>query len=130
MGGAPAKPIIFINAIDGYRFAPPIYALEVSGGTGGHGLLSLCFLSFVVRRACKRLQPLEQEAVRITSGAEHVATLQKTEFGQHQYCAKCGGHLMTDHPPFGLVDVFAATLPTLKFTRGVHVVYTSITPRQ
>jgi hypothetical protein len=80
-------------------------------------------LSFVVRRACKRLQPLEPEAVRITSGAEHVATFQKTEFGQHQYCAKCGGHLMTDHPPFGLVDVFAATLPTLKFTRGVHVNY-------
>jgi hypothetical protein len=98
--------------------------LEVSRDTGGHGLLSLCFLSFVVRRACKRLQPLEPEAVRITSGAEHVATFQKTEFGQHQYCAKCGGHLMTDHPPFGLVDVFAATLPTLKFTRGVHVVYT------
>jgi hypothetical protein len=61
------------------------------------------------------------EAVRITSGAEHVATFQKTELSQRQYCAKCGGHLMTNHPPFGLVDVFAATLPTLKSTPGVHV---------
>ena len=30
---------------------------------------------------------------------------------------------MTDHPPFGLVDVYAAILPTLKFTPGVHVNY-------
>jgi hypothetical protein len=30
---------------------------------------------------------------------------------------------MTDHPPLGLVDVFAATLPTLKFRPGIHVNY-------
>ena len=63
------------------------------------------------------------EAVRITEGAEHVATFQKTETSQRQYCAKCGGHLMTNHPTFGLVDVFAATIPTLAFVPGVHVNY-------
>jgi hypothetical protein len=30
---------------------------------------------------------------------------------------------MTDHPPLGLVDVFAATLPTLAFMPAVHVNY-------
>ena len=30
---------------------------------------------------------------------------------------------MTNHPPLGLVDVFAATIPTLTFTPGVHVNY-------
>ena len=40
-----------------------------------------------------------------------------------QYCSKCGGHLMTNHPPLGLVDVFAATLPGLAFKPGVHVNY-------
>ena len=30
---------------------------------------------------------------------------------------------MTNHPGLGLVDVFAATLPTLKFSPGVHVNY-------
>jgi hypothetical protein len=30
---------------------------------------------------------------------------------------------MTNRPPLGLVDVFAATLPTLKFDPGVHVNY-------
>jgi hypothetical protein len=63
------------------------------------------------------------EAVRITAGAEHVATFQKTELSQRKYCAKCGGHLMTNHPPIALVDVFVSTIPTLKFTPGVHVNY-------
>jgi hypothetical protein len=48
---------------------------------------------------------------------------QKTEVSQRQYCQKCGGHIMANHPPLGLVDVFAATLPTLKFVPGVHVNY-------
>ena len=30
---------------------------------------------------------------------------------------------MTIHPALGLVDVFAATTPTLTFTPGVHVNY-------
>lgn len=63
------------------------------------------------------------EAVRVTSGSDELATYQKTAFSQRQYCAKCGGHLMTLHPTLGLVDVFAATLPTLAFAPGVHVNY-------
>jgi len=63
------------------------------------------------------------EAVRITSGFEHVAIFQKTERSQRKYYARCGGHLMTNHPQLGLVDVFAATIPTLTFTPGVHVNY-------
>lgn len=30
---------------------------------------------------------------------------------------------MTDHPSLALVDVFAATIPTLEFVPGVHVNY-------
>jgi len=30
---------------------------------------------------------------------------------------------MTNHPTIGLVDVFAATLPTLRFSAGVHINY-------
>lgn len=63
------------------------------------------------------------EAVRVTSGSDELATYQKTAFSQRQYCAKCGGHLMTLHPTLGLIDVFAATLPTLAFAPGVHVNY-------
>lgn len=63
------------------------------------------------------------EAVRIALGSEHLATYQKTPTSQRQFCSKCGGHVMTNHPILGLVDVFAATIPTLKFVPGVHVNY-------
>jgi hypothetical protein len=63
------------------------------------------------------------EAVVVTKGRPMVATYQKTELSERQYCVQCGGHLMTNHPPLGLVDVFAATIPTLDFQPGVHVNY-------
>jgi hypothetical protein len=40
-----------------------------------------------------------------------------------QYCRLCGGHLMTAHPPLNMVDVYAATLPTLAFAPQLHVNY-------
>ena len=63
------------------------------------------------------------EAVRVTSGAEHVATFSNTSLSQRQYCAKCGGHLMNRHPTLDLIDVFTATIPTLAFAPAVHVNY-------
>ena len=63
------------------------------------------------------------EAVRVTSGAEQIASFQKTPLSIRQYCAKCGGHLMAEHPPLSLIDVFAATIPTLDFKPAVHVNY-------
>jgi hypothetical protein len=65
----------------------------------------------------------QPDAVRIRKGAEHVATFRKTAFSQRRYCAKCGGHLTNNHPTIGLVDVFAATIPTLAFSPGVHINY-------
>jgi len=63
------------------------------------------------------------ENVKVTAGAENIASFKKTELSHRQYCRKCGGHLMTNHPSLGMVDVFAATLPTLKFAPAVHVNY-------
>jgi hypothetical protein len=63
------------------------------------------------------------ENVKVTKGAEHVGRYMKTERSGRQYCTKCGGHIMTDHPLWGVVDVFAATIPTLEFQPGVHVNY-------
>jgi hypothetical protein len=81
-------------------------------------------MPFVVWGTAECFHTLEtSDAVRITTGAEHVGMYQKTPVSQRQYCKKCGGHLMTNHPPLGLVDVFAATLPTLKFNPGVHFNY-------
>jgi hypothetical protein len=71
------------------------------------------------------------EAVKITGGEDYVATFQKTEVSERKYCSKCGGHLMTNHPTFGVVDVFSATLPTLDFQPGLHINYTeTVLPMQ
>ncbi len=56
----------------------------------------------------------------MTAGANQVVTYQKTPLSQRQSCKKCGGHLMTNHPSLKLVDVFAATLPALRFQPGIH----------
>jgi hypothetical protein len=63
------------------------------------------------------------EAVKITAGAEHLATFAKTKMTERQYCKKCGGHLMANHPTLGLADVYAATIPTLRFAPSLHVNY-------
>jgi hypothetical protein len=61
--------------------------------------------------------------VRVTKGAEYLGKFTKNPTSHRQYCKRCGGHLMADHPQLGLVDVYAATIPTLKFAPGVHVNY-------
>ena len=59
------------------------------------------------------------DAVKVTAGGEHIGMYQKTPVSERQYCKKCGGHVMANHPPLGLIDVYAATIPTLKFTPGM-----------
>lgn len=63
------------------------------------------------------------DAVRVTSGERNLGVFQKTALSDRAFCSRCGGHLLTMHPPLRLVDVSAATLPTLAFKPGVHVYY-------
>ena len=51
--------------------------------------------------------------VMVTRGAEFVGHFKKTDLSDRQFCTKCGGHIMTDHPPIGLTDVYAATIPSV-----------------
>ena len=63
------------------------------------------------------------ESVKVTKGADKIGTYHKTENSYRKFCTACGGHLLTDHPGFGLVDVYAATIPTFPFAAGLHVHY-------
>jgi hypothetical protein len=63
------------------------------------------------------------ENVAVTKGAEQLARFAKTSMSGRQFCKTCGGHVMTDHAPLGLVDVYAATIPSLEFSPEVHVNY-------
>ncbi len=63
------------------------------------------------------------DSVRVTNGAELIRTYLKSENSHRKFCTQCGGHIMSEHPGFGMVDVYAATIPGLEFTPAVHVNY-------
>lgn len=63
------------------------------------------------------------EAVKVTKGESNVGVYHKTEKSYRKFCKLCGGHLLTDHPLFGLIDVYAATIPTYRFEPKLHVNY-------
>ncbi len=65
----------------------------------------------------------QPSAVRVTRGATSIGTYNKTPVSYRKWCTRCGGHLYTDHPPLGLVDVYAAMLPDLPFEAALHVNY-------
>lgn len=63
------------------------------------------------------------ENVKITAGADHVAEFHQHANSHRMWCDVCGGHLMNSHPEWQLVDVYAATIPSVAFAPGVHVNY-------
>jgi hypothetical protein len=63
------------------------------------------------------------DTVKITKGADKVGSYHKSENSHRKWCEVCGGHLMTEHPEWKLVDVYAATIPGVPFKPGVHVNY-------
>ena len=63
------------------------------------------------------------EALKVTKGADQIGTHNKTPQSSRKWCKACGGHLFTDHPTFGLVDIYAAVIPSLRFEPGLHVHY-------
>jgi hypothetical protein len=63
------------------------------------------------------------QSVTVTRGADKIGEFHKTERSFRQWCKECGGHLMTRHPQWNLIDVYAATIPDFPFKPGVHVHY-------
>jgi len=70
------------------------------------------------------------ENVKITQGADNVGrfdknpgTDNKTIVSIRKWCKSCGGHLFTDHPTMGLIDVPAVVIKNLDFKPGFHVHY-------
>lgn len=61
--------------------------------------------------------------VRVTRGADRIGTYSMTPRSERQFCTQCGGHLMTYHPHWKLMDVYAAVIPGVAFVPGVHVNY-------
>ena len=64
-----------------------------------------------------------KDAVRIVKGEDQLGSYSKTPTSIRQWCKRCGGHVLTDHPHWGLVDVYAAVIEDFDFKPGVHVHY-------
>jgi hypothetical protein len=62
-------------------------------------------------------------SVKVTKGESNLGTFNKTKQSFRKWCKTCGGHVMTEHPPFELTDVYAATIPDFPFKAGLHVHY-------
>ena len=63
------------------------------------------------------------QAVTITRGADNLGSYDKTPQSHRKWCRTCGGHVLTEHPELGLIDVYAAILSEFDFQPGVHVNY-------
>lgn len=63
------------------------------------------------------------DAVAITRGEDSIGTFHQTERSYRKYCKACGGHLFTEHPTFGLIDVYSATIPSFDYAPQLHVNY-------
>ena len=63
------------------------------------------------------------EALSVTRGADDIDSYNKTPGSSRKWCKRCGGHLFTEHPGMGLVDVYAALIPQLTYRPALHVHY-------
>ena len=63
------------------------------------------------------------DKVKVTKGAGEIASYAKTPQSIRKWCTVCGGHIMTEHPGWGLTDVYAAVIPELEFEPALHVHY-------
>jgi hypothetical protein len=66
------------------------------------------------------------QAVKVTKGADQIGSYNGTANSFRKWCKVCGGHIMNQHPQWGLVDVYAATIPDFPFAPGVHVNYQEV----
>ncbi len=64
-------------------------------------------------------------AVKVVKGEGQLGEFHKNPNSRRRWCTACGGHVMTEHPEWGLVDVYAATIPSFPFEAGVHANYPS-----
>lgn len=64
-----------------------------------------------------------KDAVTIRRGEDKLAHYAKHPQSVRNWCTVCGGHVFTDHPEWGLVDVYAAVIEDFEFEPGVHVNY-------
>jgi hypothetical protein len=99
--------------------------IEVSGSPAGMGYCHCVDCRRWSAAPVNAFTLWKSAQVTVTRGADQIGTYRKSDNSHRQWCKACGGHLMTKHPGWDLVDVYAAIIPDVPFTPGVHVNYSS-----
>ena len=60
------------------------------------------------------------DKVKVTG---RLGSYNKIGTSDRKFCARCGGHLLLDHPKLGVVDVRAPVLPSVRFEPRLHLNY-------
>jgi hypothetical protein len=70
------------------------------------------------------------ETLHVTRGEDEIAGFEGNPksgdpgvVSRRKWCSHCGGHVFTEHPTMGLVDVPAAVILDFDFQPGFHVHY-------
>ena len=110
------------NSIRGTCFCGTV-EVEVTGTPEGMGYCHCASCRSWSAAPVNAFTLWKPEALKVTRGAELIGTFNKTPKSSRKWCKTCGGHLFTDHPGFGLIDIYAASIPDYPFKPGVHVFY-------
>ena len=118
-----------INAHHGSCFCGAVQ-FTVDGGPEGMGY---CHCDSCRRWSASPVNAFtlwKPEAIKVTRGADKIDAFEKnpgyegeTVTSIRKWCKTCGGHIFTEHPTMGLIDVYAAAIPDFPFNAGVHVHY-------
>jgi hypothetical protein len=98
-------------------------ALEVSGAPEAMGYCHCSSCRSWSAGPVNAFTLWKPENVKVTKGAQFIGRFKKSENSERQWCTKCGGHLATHHPVWGITDVYAATIPSVAFKAALHVNY-------
>ena len=63
------------------------------------------------------------DTVKVTQGENKIGSYNKTPGSTRKWCKSCGGHLFTEHPNMGLIDVSSTVIPDFPFDPVLHVNY-------
>ena len=65
----------------------------------------------------------QPDAVKVTKGANLIGSFSKKPTSHRKFCKSCGGHVYTEHPLWGVTDVYAASIPNFPYQAALHVNY-------
>src|SRR5258706_16042033 len=51
------------------------------------------------------------EAVKVTKGEGNIGVYHKTVTSYRKFCKSCGGHLLSDLPLLGFIELYSAQIP-------------------